>query len=468
MNLRSVQVFGLLLIMFTSVASAAYTVPDRSPESEQRIASMELNQSAGNMTGDDYLIALAYAYIDDSLMLYKTHAKGESFKRMQEEASSKFGEYRGIYYSSHFESKLQDMMVYSAECDSDDCIGGGSYHPVMPAQGWIDLLVYEIFHNDSELDVAYPHTGSSIGISDDINSARTAYKTRIKEDTERDATRKEKEAKQLLTQQENAARQTSLDAYYKNASENYSTKIADLLNQSDFNEVLNVSNESIKALVSPYRNIMMITQGDIYMRLGRYQDAIVSYKSAQTDFKYSNESAEYKESVNQSFLENKWDRIAEVKIGIANDKVHAQIVALRHNLKDAPDAKRLLAGHTDGKKCAVTVLNYTAIDPEYIAIVNLSAYNNIKTTDMTSYQESTIPVCIDIFGALFKDPKISYVFININTSYYDKFGHVLERPYMSEALDAKTATQIGDWAAFKQYVGTDVSKFERVIDLKMI
>ena len=466
--MRSVQVFGLLLILFMSVASAACAVPDRSSESEQRIASMEVNQSAGNMTGDDYLISLAYAYIDDSLTLYKTHAKGESFKRMQEEASSKFGEYQGIYYSSHFESELQDMMVYSAECDSGDCTGGGSYHPVMPAQGWIDLLVYEIFHNDSELRVAYPHTGSSIGISDDINSARTAYKTRIREDTERDATRKEKEAKQLLTQQENAARQTSLDANYKNISENYLVKIADLLNQSNLNEALNLSNESISALVSPYRNIMMITQGDIYMRLGRYQDAIESYNSAQTEFTYSNDSAEYKNSIRRDFVDNKWDRIAQMKIGIAKQNISAQIDAQIHDLRDAPDAKRLLAGHDQGRRYTVGEENYTFTGKGYVAVVNVSAYNDPKATDVTKYMETNIPMCIDMFGALFSDKRISDVRIQTNESYFDKFGHIQERPFMTASLDNATAMQIGDWATFKQYVGTDVSKFEQVIDLKKI
>ncbi len=35
------------------------------PSSEPRIASMELNRSAGNMTGDDYLVAYTFAFIDD-------------------------------------------------------------------------------------------------------------------------------------------------------------------------------------------------------------------------------------------------------------------------------------------------------------------------------------------------------------------------------------------------------------------
>ena len=64
---------GLSVVL--SVCGYAAAVPDRSQESEQRIASMELNQSAGNMTGDDYLIALMYASIDDRLVLFETHKR---------------------------------------------------------------------------------------------------------------------------------------------------------------------------------------------------------------------------------------------------------------------------------------------------------------------------------------------------------------------------------------------------------
>jgi len=465
--LRSVQVLGLLLILFMSVASTAYAVPDRSSESEQRIASMELNQSAGNMTGDDYIIALMYAYADDSVTLYNTHKRGTSFESLQEEASSKFGEYRGIYYGTQFANKLENMEVMSAECD-----GGGydcnSKHPVIPRQGFVDLVVYEIFHNDSELREAYPHTGSSADISDDINSARTEYKNRIAEEAQREAKQEKKAAEQLRGQQENAARQTSLDAYYKNASENYSTKITDLLNQSNFNEALNVSNESISALVSPYSNIMMITQGDIYMRLGRYQDAIESYKSAQTEFTYSNESAEYKNGIRRDFVEKKWDRIVEMKIGIAEQNISEQINAQIHDLRDAPDAKRLLVGHDQGRRYTVGEENYTFMGKGYVAFVNVSAYDDPKATDVTKYMETNIPMCIDMFAALFSDKRISDVRIQTNESYFDKFGHIKERPFMIASLDNATATQIGDWATFKQYVGTDVSKFEQVIDLKVI
>jgi len=39
-------------------------VSDKTPE--QRIISYELNKSAGNITGDDYVVGLIYAYLQDA------------------------------------------------------------------------------------------------------------------------------------------------------------------------------------------------------------------------------------------------------------------------------------------------------------------------------------------------------------------------------------------------------------------
>ena len=88
---------AILLCAFLVVcgfALAASSVPERNQESEQRIASMEVNQSAGNMTGEDYIIALIYAYFNDKVESYITQKEGDSFEQLQEEASSKYGEYR--------------------------------------------------------------------------------------------------------------------------------------------------------------------------------------------------------------------------------------------------------------------------------------------------------------------------------------------------------------------------------------
>lgn len=66
------KVVLLVLIGLCAVSAAccctatARGIPDRLPESEQMIASMEQNQSVGNMTGDDYIIAMLYATINDS------------------------------------------------------------------------------------------------------------------------------------------------------------------------------------------------------------------------------------------------------------------------------------------------------------------------------------------------------------------------------------------------------------------
>lgn len=467
----------LIVCGFALVASS---VPERNQESEQRIASMEVNQSTGNMTGEDYIIALIYAYLNDEVESYNTQKEGDSFEQLQEEASSKYGEYRNIYYGSQFANELVQMSSASAECD------GGGYdcstrHPVIPRQGFIDLLVYEVFHNDSELQEVYPHT-SSAGISEEINEARSAYDARIKEEAEREAARKEKEADRLQKQEENAARQRSLDIHYKGVFENYSTEIDFLLNESNFNEALNLTNESVELLVSPYRNIMMIKRGDIYSRIGEigdnhsnalmYINAINDYHKAAHDFTYCNETAEYKESVNQSFLENKWDRISEMKAGIALQNFNAEIRAIGTNLKNAPNIKQLLSNRVHGIKYSTEVINYT--DPifkeagysGYWVQVNISSYNDLNKNDDSEYLDSNIPNFIDIFAALFSNEKISNVIIQLNESYYDKFGHTLERPFIQARLDNKTADQIGDWSAFKKYVGTDRSKFEQVVDIR--
>ena len=125
------------------------------------------------------------------------------------------------------------------------------------------------------------------------------------------------------------------------------------LNESDLNNALNLSNEAIESLVSPHRNVMMINRGDIYTRMGRYEDAIKSYRRAKTDFTYSNDSADYQNKLRQDFEQDKWGRIADMKIGIANQKISEQIYAKIHDLKDAPDVKQLLSGHVNGKNYSV-------------------------------------------------------------------------------------------------------------------
>jgi tetratricopeptide (TPR) repeat protein len=468
-----VALVGLCVVLAVcSCAAAAAGVPERSLESEQRIASMEINQSAGNMTGDDYLIALMYAYIDDYIVRYVTHTgESDSFNRLREEASSKFREYRSIYDDTRFTNKI-DTMLTTANMprDASGTLVSGSGTPAMPAQGWIDLFICELFYNDSELHVVYPHFGSSFGFSDAINKARTAYQTRISEEAEREAKQMKKATEQLREQQENAARQIALDAHYKNVFENYSTNVTNILNQSGFDDALNLSNETIVNLVSPYSNIVMIRKGDIYSQMTKYEEAIESYKRAQTDFTYSNESADFKESINKDFADNKWDQIAEMKIGMAQQNIKGQIHVKIHDLRDAPNVEKLLAGHDHGRQYTIGVENYTwegGHGTDYVVSVIISSYNDPKSSDLTEYIKTNIPMCIDMFAALFSDKKVSAVHIQTNASYFDKFGHVQEKPIMIASLENATATQIGDWNAFKQYVGTDMSKFEQVIDLDL-
>ena len=498
----------ILLCAFLVVcgfALATSSVPERNQESEQRIASMELNLSAGNMTGEDYIIALMYAYIDDSLTLFETHKRGDSFERLQEEASSKYKEYRDIYFDTRLTNKVDNIMFYAAECISGDCSFAGQSRPVMPARGWLDLLVYEAFHNDTELYIAYPHTGSSIGIIEDLNDARLAYQTRIDEEAELKAKKEKKEADRLRKQQENEARQAALDAHYKALFENTTKELQKLENASNnitdnaskeakLLDALWLLNNSSAYLVSPYSNMLSMSAGNILIEMSRLSDdhhknlmtialAGERYKNALTNFTYSNESEDYQNAIHQDFV-NKYDGIFKVKYGIAEEKFIDELHAMMADLRDAPNAKQLLSGHIN-KKYETLVVNYT--EPMLINIskglsskglrwpfemhlgywvqVNLSAYDDPESSNKVEYMTQAIPTCIDIFASLFKDERISMVVVQLNGTYYDKFGHTEEKPVMMARLDNETAKEIGDWTTFKKYIGEDWDRFEQVVEV---
>ncbi len=466
-------------------ALATSSVPERNQESEQRIASMEANQSTGNMTGEDYIIALIYAYFNDEVELYNTQKEGDSFEQLREEASSKYGEYRSIYYGSQFANELVQISAASAECD------GGGYdcstkHPVIPRQGFIDLFVYEVFHNDSELNDAYPHTGSSVGISEKINEARSAYNVRIKEEAEREAARKEKEANRLQKQEENAAHQAALDAHYKALYENTTKELNNLANGStnvtydQLADALRLVNNSSKSLVSPYSNMMMVREGDILVQMSMLKGnqtnirnialAFDRYNSALTNFTYSNDSSDYQNGIYQDFAD-KYIGLIDVKKGIAEDRLMHEIYALGNDLRDAPNAKQLLSGRID-KKYEIMTYNFTdplirasSEHPGYLVQVNLSAYNDPESSNTDEYVIQNIPTFIDIFSSLFRDDRISMVYIQLNETYYDRFGHTEERPIMIANLNNVTATEIGDWPAFKKYIGKDMERFKQVVEV---
>lgn len=464
-KLSLIALVGLCIVLAIYSCSAV----DYVSESEQRIASMELNQSAGNMTGDDYVIALIYAYMQDvrndsSKWMYP----GPIFKSIEEEALLKFPEYESVYMlldngRGSIDTDLMEMLLVPPNFATGRKCENMSEVP----ESNIIRAIYHVFSENGDV----------------TNKARVKYQTRIAEEAElkemqekREAELKEMQKKkvteQLRKQQENEARQVALDAHYKNVSENYSTELTNLLNQSRFEDAINLSNEAIENLVTPYSNIMMINQGDIYVSMGMYEAAIESYMSARNNFVYSNESADYKENINQDF-ENNWNRIIQMKAGMALEYRAEQLHAMAFDdLRDAPNVKQLLSGHINIQNYNFMVINYTAPDysdiddPGYWVQINISAYNDPEETDDTEYLRKNIPICVDMFTALFSDEQISKVFIQLNESYLDKFGHTLESPSITMRLNNATAAKIGDWKSFKKYIGTDMSRFEEVIDIK--
>ena len=236
------------------------------------------------------------------------------------------------------------------------------------------------------------------------------------------------------------------EADYKNLLKDYTNNLTALLNQSDrLNDALNLSNEAIENLVSPYSNTMMISRGDIYMRMGKYREAITSYNSAQTNF--TCDESDYSNKCQQEF-EHNMDGIIDYKMAFAEQKITDQINATKRDLRNAPDAKQLLSGHDGNGKYAVTVLNDTSFGRGYVVIIRLPPLT----------EGSYVPTEIDMFGALFSDKRISKVHIQENRSTTDKFGHKKEIPLLLTSMDNATALQIGDFNNFKQYVGTDINK----------
>lgn len=479
----------ILLCAFLAVcgfAIAASSDLESNQESGQRIASMELNQSAGNMTGEDYIIAMVYAGINDMLNDYHSLYSSEStFSDLREEASDKFPEYRDVYENSLLSSSISNI---------------GHTTPPGPSQDLIDLLIYEIFHNESELRIVYPHTGSSVGLSGSLKKARSDYEKRVVEEAALKAKREKKEADRLLKQQENEARQAALDAHYKDLFDNTTRELERLEDKSRnttdnsskeayCQDALRLLNNSSAYLVSPYSNMLSMSAGNILIEMSRLSDdhhknllyivaAGECYRNAQNNFTYSNGSEDYQNAIHQDFLDD-WDRMIQMRTGIAEDRLKEELYAMVTDLKDAPNAKQLLSGHIN-KKYDVTVMNYTepmfikflrasdypyTAQPGYWVQVNISGYNDPESGNIDGYVTQNIPICIDIFSSLFSDERISVAYVQLNETYNDRFGHTEERSVMSARLDNVTATEIGDWPAFKKYVGKDMSKFRQAVDV---
>jgi hypothetical protein len=468
------SVLIVLMLSFGTVAGAG--VPPLIPSSEQRIASMQINRSAGNMTGDDYIVALVFAYINDSegrIWNVDKQDRLPNYEKLYEETKAKFPEYGllGDPYNIGPEAipRILFGMMLDSGTRSPTTTGGYSITYVMPLQGYIDKAIYDIFDPDKYI------------ISP---SASTKAYARLKEEARQQAMQREGEAKQQAAQQENEIKQRAaqqekmynqlaLDAHYKNLSANYTANLTILLNQSNFADALNLSNDAIKNLVSPYSNIMMISKGDIYTSMGRFEDAIQSDQNAQKEFTYDNESADYQNKVQQDFKRD-WNTIVLYKTNLARQKLNDQIIAKKHDLRNAPNVNQLLSGHNGGRKYSVNVENDSYIGGGYLVSINLSAVNKpidptnktdvyIKTSDDT---RTFVQICIDMFGGLFADNRVAYACIQNNETYLDRFGHENEVAVSQACMDNKTATRVGNWNDFKQYVGTDMNKLSSVASMK--
>jgi len=151
---------------------------------------------------------------------------------------------------------------------------------------------------------------------------------------------------------------SALSIKLRNLFEDYYSNLTALLNQSGrLNDALNLSNDAIESLISPYSNELMISRGDIYLKMGRYRDAITSYNSAQTNF--TCDKLDYSNKCRQEF-EREMNGIIDYKMAVAIQKLTDQMNATKRDLRNSPNATQLLSGHDDGKRYGVTVLNDTS------------------------------------------------------------------------------------------------------------
>ncbi|MGD0952984.1 MAG: hypothetical protein ABR985_11435 [Methanotrichaceae archaeon] len=416
---------------------------------EQRIISYEINKSAGNMTGDDYVIALIYATLEG----YRNNSCS-TCSQIEDEIKAKFPEYNVAAENAGVAAAMT--------MSSEEQIQNINIDKIEITQPIINKVIQSVFSSDY------------------LSNARAAVQACFAEqahqrelDIQREAIQQAAERKKAEQIEENKSNQLALDAHYKSLSENYTANVTALLNQSKFNDALNLSNDAITNLVSPYSNIMMISRGDIYTSMGRYAEAIGSFQSAQANFTYDNDSIDYQNEIQQDF-ERDWNTITNYKTNLATQKLNDQINAMKHDLRNAPDVKQLLSGHDGGRKYSVNVENDTYAGRGYAVRVNLSAINepidptnqtdiDIKRTEDT---KAFVPVCIDMFGGLFADKRISLVCIHNNETYLDRFGHKKESDEWWACMSNKTATRVGSWSDFKQYVGTDMTKLSSVASVE--
>lgn len=227
-----VALVGLCIVL----AICGCLAVDYVSESDQKIASMELNQSAGNMTGEDYLVALMCAYANDSV-----DPSSESFFTLETEAGSKFPEFADLY---------REIYNY---------LGGYGKGPRTGdnVRDWASLCIDGLYHGEGALDL--------FSFEDKINKARDNYQKRITEEAEK----------------------LRLDTDHKAKIRKYNNEIYELTKASRFEEALNVSARAINESESPDSNYLMAQRGATYEEMGLYGDAVLCYREALSWYKYN-------------------------------------------------------------------------------------------------------------------------------------------------------------------------------------
>ena len=424
---------------------------------EQHLISLDMNTSDGNLTGDDYIILLVNADIADCRNGTPMQDMGPLYKNIYGIALEKFPEYKNIYINLIFTANDYTLSKYTAW-------GSISREQI---QNYMDA------HTNEIIDYVFSSYDNELKVARSQAQARLAEEARQREaEAHRKVLQQEAEKQREAEKELEAAKQRAFDAYNKNLYDQYAKNISLLINQSRLFDAKNLTVKAISVLAAPERNAMLIRAGDICAQIDTYPVfyswAIEFYEQAQTDFVCSSNDSTYRRSV--------WMKVKELnsatnyKINATKQKRGELISTMQNDLRDAPDVKQMLSGHDGGKKYTIGFLNMTYWGLGYL--VNVTVDANSKPFDLSNETDRMIqvgkdlkefaPICVDMLGALFADRRVARVIIEYDGVGIDKFGHKNSYAEMAVVMTNTTATQIGNWKDFKDYVGNDIRKIREV------
>ena len=253
--------------MIFVLTSLAITANALTPSSEQRIASMQLNRSTDSMTGDDYLVALVFARINDTKTAQLTNHWGDEANRLQVKGEEDFPRYYHMFnrFSDELGGYIDEMVA-----DISDREG-------------IDRVVYNMFSNRTENPESFGYWVmiDEARAASNESYARLAEKARQRAhlNEEEAARQKEKETRKALglpnrgnLTEQSQEEISNLDAILRDHYFGYGNfNASEYLSDDEMLEVL----ASSDILIQSYSDL--INQSNLLFDQGKYNESLQTY-----------------------------------------------------------------------------------------------------------------------------------------------------------------------------------------------